>query len=139
MHDPFPLSSTRDQRCSCQPPGGFTLIEIMLTLAVLGMLTSIAIPYLQEHIRTAHRTAAQAALMQHAAQAEAHYSQHWSYHNFKLDPQIIARVSRHHAIELALEGQGYELRAIPLQTDRCGTLRLTHDGRTMADADRCWH
>lgn len=111
----------------------------MLTLALLGMLASIAIPYLQEHIRTAHRIAAQAALMQHAAQAEAHYSHHWSYHDFALDQQINARVSRHHTIELALEAQSYELRATPLQTDRCGTLRLTHDGRTMADADRCWH
>jgi type IV pilus assembly protein PilE len=117
---------------------GFTLIEIMLSLALVGILASIAIPYLQEHLRTTQRTAAQAALMQLAAQAESHYSQHWTYQHFTLDSAIIDRVASHHEIAIALEGQHYALTATPLNTDRCGTLQLHHDGRTHAQAANCW-
>ena len=117
---------------------GFTLIEIMLSLALVGILASIAIPYLQEHLRTTQRTAAQAALMQLAAQAESHYSQHWSYQEFDLDPQVLARVATHHTVAIILEGQHYTLTASPIHTDRCGTLQLSHDGRTQAAASQCW-
>ena len=103
---------------------GFTLIEIMLSLALVGILASIAIPYLQEHLRTTQRTAAQAALMQLAAQAESHYSQHWTYQHFTLDSAIIDRVASHHEIAIELEGQHYALTASPLKTDRCGTCLL---------------
>jgi len=117
---------------------GFTLIEIMLSLALVGILASIAIPYLQEHLRTTQRTAAQAALMQLAAQAESHYSQHWSYQHFTLDAAIIDRVASHHEIAIERDGQHYALTATPLNTDRCGTLQLHHDGRTQAQAANCW-
>jgi type IV pilus assembly protein PilE len=117
---------------------GFTLIEIMLSLALVGILASIAIPHLREHLRTTHRTAAQAALMQLAAQAETHYSLHWSYQDFILDPKVVDRVASQYQISLQLEAQHYTLTATPLHTDRCGTLQLMHDGRTLADAEQCW-
>jgi len=117
---------------------GFTLIEIMLSLALVGILASIAIPYVQEHLRTTHRTAAQAALMQLATQAESHYSQHWSYEDFALDPSVLDRVAKQYQITLQLEAQHYTLTATPLHTDRCGTLQLLHDGRTQAQAVQCW-
>jgi type IV pilus assembly protein PilE len=117
---------------------GFTLIEIMLSLALVGILASISIPYLQEHLRTTQRTATQAALMQLAAQAEAHYSQHWTYQHFTLDPKVVERVAAHHTIAIELEGQHYALTATPTQSDRCGTLQVLHDGRTHAQAANCW-
>lgn len=121
-----------------KPQGGFTLIEIMLALALVGILASIAIPYFQEHQRTGQRTAAQAALMQLASQAEAHYSQHWTYQGFTLDPKVVERVATHHALTMHLDGQQYTLTATPLHADRCGTLQVLHDGRTQAQADKCW-
>jgi len=117
---------------------GFTLIEIMLSLALVGILVSIAIPYLQEHQRTSQRTAAQAALMQLASQAEAHYSQHWSYLGFTLDPKVVERVAAHHVLKMDLNEQHYTLTATPLKADRCGTLQVLHDGRTQAQAGKCW-
>jgi len=117
---------------------GFTLIEIMLSLALVGILASIAIPYLQEHLRTTQRTAAQAALMQLAADAELHYSKHWTYENYTPEPKVIQRVVQHHEVTIEIEGQHYKLLATPLKTDRCGTLQLHHDGRTHAQAANCW-
>ncbi len=42
---------------------GFTLLELMITIAVTGILASVAYPSYQQHMRKAHRTAAQAHLM----------------------------------------------------------------------------
>lgn len=118
--------------------GGFSLIEVLLALGLVALLASMATPHLQAHWRAAQRTAAQAALLQLAAQAEAHYSQHGHYEHFALDPLITERVAGQYQITLTPQAQHYVLTATPLFNDRCGTLRLLHDGRTQAQAERCW-
>ena len=42
--------------------GGFTLIELMMVLAITGILASMALPSYQAHIRKARRMDAQAGL-----------------------------------------------------------------------------
>lgn len=67
------------------PPGtqrrqwGFTLIELMIAVAVIAILASIAIPSYQNYVRNARVTDGQAKLMELAGRLERCYTVNSSY------------------------------------------------------------
>jgi len=58
---------------------GFTLIELMITVAVIGILASVALPACQEYIARSARAEAQSHLLQAGAWLERHYSENYRY------------------------------------------------------------
>ena len=64
--------------------GGFTLIELMVTLVVAAILISIAIPSYQSQVRKSRRTEARNAVMDLAAREERYYSVNNAYTNVAL-------------------------------------------------------
>lgn len=58
---------------------GFTLIELMIVVAIVGILAGIAMPSYQQHVIRASREAAQTELMQMAAVQEKIYLNSSSY------------------------------------------------------------
>ena len=58
---------------------GFTLIELMVVLLIVGILGAVAVPAYRQYIIRAHRTEAKTALLRLAANQERHYLQHNTY------------------------------------------------------------
>jgi type IV pilus assembly protein PilE len=59
--------------------GGFTLIELMITVAIVSLLAMVALPGFMGQIRKSRRTEARTALLDMAARAERMYSTTNSY------------------------------------------------------------
>jgi type IV pilus assembly protein PilE len=58
---------------------GFTLIELVVCVALVALLTSLAVPAYRQYVRRAARADATAALLRIAANQERYYLQNNSY------------------------------------------------------------
>lgn len=58
---------------------GFTLIELVIAVAIIGILASIAYPSYQEYVTRSRRVDAQAALLGFANAMERHHTRTGSY------------------------------------------------------------
>lgn len=126
------------------PPGGFTLIEIMLVLAVLGILLSLAMPSYRDFLTRTHRTDALGQLMLIATCQERVRAATGRYDTAQCLPGTGAH---YRYVYLATENQPdlyFQAAAVPLgaQTvDFCGRLSLDALGARAAgsgDTSRCW-
>ena len=65
----------------CQQSGsqGFTLVELMIVVAIVGILSMLAYPSYQGFIKGSNRSAAQADLMSLAAAMERHKAASYRY------------------------------------------------------------
>lgn len=134
---------------------GFTLIEIMIVVAIIGILAGIAYPSYMESVRRSNRSDARVELNDVAQQLQRCFTAYSAYNNANCgvhtrlttgDSEIISR-ERFYSITLTDIGPAnYELTATPeagttQANDRCLTLTLTHTGArgsTGAPVDECW-
>ncbi len=129
---------------------GFTLIELMITVAVIGILAGIAYPSYQDSVRKSRRADAKAALLGLANAMERHFTETNSYCDAGGPGganscgsaindtgtsgiyNIPNQTANFYNITIsAATAATYTLQAEPTgtQTDpRCGNLTLTHTG-----------
>lgn len=62
-------------------PGGFTLIEVMIVVAIVAILASIALPAYNEQIKKSRRVDVQRELVSYAQQMERWFSTNGTYLN----------------------------------------------------------
>jgi type IV pilus assembly protein PilE len=58
---------------------GFTLIELMITVAIVAILASVALPSYQNYIARGRRDTAKACLLERAQYMERHYTTNMAY------------------------------------------------------------
>lgn len=121
---------------------GFTLIEVMIVVVIIGILVSIAYPSYQEYVRRTNRAEGQAFLQDLAARQERYFSQNNSYTTdpSKLGSGTGSETGRYTVTITAPAGSGgYLLTAAPSFSDtKCGNLTLNALGVKGAGATDCW-
>lgn len=131
---------------------GFTLIEVMIVVVIIGILAAIAYPSYQEHVRKSKRADAQASLMELSQFMERYYSANGKYVTaanvapglpFTSSPKDGTGANYNLALS-NVTAFAYTLTATAtgsMAGDKCGNLTLTHTGvkgSSAGDAKDCW-
>lgn len=129
-------------------PRGFSLIELMVVIVLIGILAGIAYPSYQEYVRTARRAAATADLMENAQFLERFYTENYTYSGAALPITESPRDGTRKFYDISFAAgmptaATYTIRAVPknaMSSDACGTLTLTHTGVKGAGGSvgLCW-
>ncbi len=123
---------------------GFTLIEVMIAVAVVAILAAIAYPSYIRYVTESRRTEAKAILMETAGRLERCYTVSSDYTGcvtFPVDSENgFYRISDPGG---ALTASAYTLSAVPqgaqaTRDTECGTFTLTQTGARGAGDSDCW-
>ena len=78
---------------SRKPTYGFTLIEVMITVAIVGILAAVALPSYTSYIARAHRADARTQLVQAAQYMQRFYAANDSYATDRAGGSVLGSVT----------------------------------------------
>jgi type IV pilus assembly protein PilE len=100
---------------------GFTLVELIITMAIVGILAAIAIPAYTAYIRRTDRTDATRTLVQDAQSLQRCYSQNFTYTaTCPVTSGTTISPSGYYSITATITGTTYTLTATPRSSPQTG-------------------
>ncbi|KDD70906.1 type IV pilus assembly protein PilE [Pseudomonas sp. BT76 TE3572] len=122
---------------------GFTLIEIMIVIAIIGIVITIGYPSLTEYVNKGRRTEVAGLLSEQAQILERYYSKNNVYSN-----AILNANNDFYTITPTLTDQTFLLTAVrkpgkAMAADKCGDFTITNTGvrsvvNATATSKDCW-
>jgi type IV pilus assembly protein PilE len=126
---------------------GFTLLELLVALAIVGILASIALPSYSSAMQNTRRSVAMAELQSLTLFMERVYGENMSYAPGGSAPTLPFTVSpktggdEFYDLTVASSATTYTLTATPKNAqsgDRCGALSIDYLGNLSASQSDCW-
>ncbi len=107
---------------------GFTLIELMIVVAIVGILAAIAYPSYTEYVRRTHRTEIAGILMEQSQVLERYFTKTGSYKD-----ATVTASNAWYTVAVVPADATFTLTATPMANsmmngDKCGTFQITNTG-----------
>lgn len=143
-------SGSGKQRVARSVVGGFTLIEVMIVVAIVAILAAVAHASYSNHITKTRRAAGASCVLEVAQFMERYYTTNLSYLNADLPKnQCRNDLAEHYTLELdGLSASTYTVRAVPIgpqlqRDEKCGTLSIDQAGTkgktgSATSVGECW-
>lgn len=139
----------RHRQTSSAQRQGFTLIELMVVLVVIGMIAAWAYPTYVEASHRARRLQAQQALLEASFYLQRFYAEHHRYDDELPTSlrQTPAQGRADYQLSVRSFGARFEIiaqRQGTMRDDRCGDFKLNHqgvkslDGQPRGTVMECW-